>query len=364
MKPPSLTGAKRSGARPWLWAGGIIILSFVLAGFAAWKSMTRPMPFTADQRATISPEAAARIDKERLTIVPDFIVPLLVKREAVIEGRRSFAESERPHEQEIITRYGLKLEKIKIAGMPVTVITPPSIAPELQDVIALNIHGGAFVLGTSHDRMALLMAHDLGMKVYSVEYSLAPEAPHPVANEECLYVYSELVRSHDPRRIVVIGSSSGGAQVLAMLNRARAQGMPMAAGVGLFTPSADISGAGDSVVANNGRDVLLRNFAANIIQNFYAPGKDLRHPDVSPIYADYGPDFPPTIISTATRDLNLSSGVRLHDKLDQAGVPTKLLVAEGLWHGFNWEIDLPEAIRVRAAVARFLQDTLRSPPER
>lgn len=333
-----------------------------IAGYAAWQSTSRPMALAEVQRATISPEAAAYINAQRLTIVPDFVVPMLATRQAIIDGRRTFAEAERPFEDAIIQRYQLRLEEVEIAGIPVTIITPPNITPGLEDAIVLNIHGGAFVVGSPRDRMALLMAHDLGMKVYSIRYSLAPEAPHPVANEQIARVYRELVQSTPPRRIVALGSSSGGTHVLAMINRAKQEGLPMIAGVGLFTPATDISGAGDSIVSNDGRDGLIRNFSANVIQNYYAPGKNLRDPDVSPIYADYGADFPPTAISTATRDLNLSSAVRLHDKLDQAGVPTKLLVAEGMWHGFNWQADVPEAIRARTAVARFLHDALRSQP--
>jgi hypothetical protein len=41
-----------------------------------------------------------------------------------------------------------------------------------------------------------------------------------------------------------------------------------------------------------------------------------------------------------------------------AGVDTQLFVSEGMWHGYNWEIDLPEAVRVRAAAIGFLKAEL------
>jgi len=35
-------------------------------------------------------------------------------------------------------------------------------------------------------------------------------------------------------------------------------------------------------------------------------------------------------------------------------------VSEGMWHGFNWEPDLPEAIRTRKIVVDFLNSQIRT----
>jgi monoterpene epsilon-lactone hydrolase len=55
-----------------------------------------------------------------------------------------------------------------------------------------------------------------------------------------------------------------------------------------------------------------------------------------------------------TRDAMLSSGVRLHWKLRDAGVKVELLISEGMWHGFNWGEDVPDAVQVTGAVRRVL----------
>lgn len=49
---------------------------------------------------------------------------------------------------------------------------------------------------------------------------------------------------------------------------------------------------------------------------------------------EYDASFPPTIITSGTRDMLLSDVVRLHRKLVNAGVETELHVWEGAPHGF------------------------------
>ena len=63
----------------------------------------------------------------------------------------------------------------------------------------------------------------------------------------------------------------------------------------------------------------------------YANGHDLKDPMLSPVYGDMH-GFPPTILTTGTRDLLLSNTVRVHRKLRQAGVEAELHVYEGQSH--------------------------------
>ena len=63
----------------------------------------------------------------------------------------------------------------------------------------------------------------------------------------------------------------------------------------------------------------------------YANGRDLKDPMLSPIYGDLN-GFPPTILTSGTRDLFLSLTVRTHRKLGRTGVDAVLQVFEGLSH--------------------------------
>jgi monoterpene epsilon-lactone hydrolase len=53
--------------------------------------------------------------------------------------------------------------------------------------------------------------------------------------------------------------------------------------------------------------------------------------------------FPPTFLTTGTRDLLLSSTVRVHQKMRRADVEAILYVHEGMPHGaWNRDISAPE----------------------
>jgi acetyl esterase/lipase len=53
--------------------------------------------------------------------------------------------------------------------------------------------------------------------------------------------------------------------------------------------------------------------------------------------------FPPTLIISSTRGFDLSSATYTHSLLVKAGVDTELHVWEGMFHGFFYNIDVPES---------------------
>ena len=90
----------------------------------------------------------------------------------------------------------------------------------------------------------------------------------------------------------------------------------------------------------------------------YANGHDLKDPLLSPVYGDMQ-DFPPTILTSGTRDLLLSNTVRVHRKLRQAGVDTMLQVYEGQSHAQFYRDDTaPEAKEAFEEIAGFFDKHL------
>ena len=131
------------------------------------------------------------------------------------------------------------------------------------------------------------------------------------------------------------------------------------AATALVTPWSDIRHVGDSFDSNNGRDpVITWKRQLDDAARVYVRGADARSPAISPVFGDFGPGFPPTMITTGTRDLFLSHSVRLYWALRDAGVPVELRVWEGMWHSFQSAPAIPEAIACRAEVAAFLTGAL------
>ena len=77
-------------------------------------------------------------------------------------------------------------------------------------------------------------------------------------------------------------------------------------------------------------------------------GRDLKDPHLSPIYGDFQ-GFPPTLLTTGTRDLFLSNTVRVHRKLREAGVGAQLEVYEGMT---GWGPEVVHPLRTKMALSR------------
>ena len=85
----------------------------------------------------------------------------------------------------------------------------------------------------------------------------------------------------------------------------------------------------------------------------YVNGRDLKDPLLSPLFGDMR-GFPPAILTTGTRDLLLSSTVRVHRKLRQAGVEAALQVYEGQSHAHYYrDVTAPETREAFGEIAQF-----------
>ncbi len=75
---------------------------------------------------------------------------------------------------------------------------------------------------------------------------------------------------------------------------------------------------------------MLQNMA-----DAYANRSDQKNPFVSPVQGNFSKGFPPTLIQGGTKEMLLSDFVRLYQAMDQAGIPVKLDIYEGMPHVFQ-----------------------------
>lgn len=234
---------------------------------------------------------------------------------------------------------------------------PTSATGRLADAAYFDIHGGGFTAGGGEmcRMLAKIRASDYGAQVFAVDYRLAPDHPYPAALDDCMAAYREILKRVDPVNLVVAGSSAGGNLAAALMLRARDEGLPWPAGLLLMTPAMDIAGAGDSRATNRFLDVSLYG-GADEGPGAYLGAADPRDPYISPIFGEIGPGWPPTLLTTGTRDLLLSDTVMMHRKLREAGVEADLLVTEGGMHiGFMGSA--PEDQFIMAESRKFVQRT-------
>ncbi len=227
------------------------------------------------------------------------------------------------------------IETISVGDVPVFVMTPDGVpADDPDQPIFFDIHGGALIMGGGEACRALAtkMAAMVRMRTWSVDYRMAPDHPYPAALDDCMAVYRRLLEIKAPEHIIVGGGSAGGNLAAALMLRARDEGLPLPAALVLLTPEADLTESGDSFRTNLGIDCVLTSSLATM-NALYAGDHDLTHPYLSPLFGDFTPPFPPTLIQAGTRDLFLSNAVRLHRKMRTAGVDAELHVFEAMPHG-------------------------------
>jgi epsilon-lactone hydrolase len=248
-----------------------------------------------------------------------------------------------------------QVEDRDAGGARVFEIVPPGLDPDDRSVV-LEMHGGALILcgGQMCKIMGTGTAMRLQRRVWSIDYRMPPEHPYPAGLDDCLAAYRALLAERAPNDIIVSGGSAGGNLAAALILRAKDEGLPMPAGVILGTPEIDLTESGDTFKTNLGVDPSLRSLMQ--VNLLYADGHDLAHPYLSPLFGDLA-GFPPTILTTGTRDLYLSNTVRMHRALRAAGVAAELHVTEAGPHtGFPGG---PEGAEIDQELRRFVSEASR-----
>jgi epsilon-lactone hydrolase len=277
----------------------------------------------------------------------------------IVEATAAATKKNLPAMQE---RLHVKVEKTTIDGVRAFIVTPVTIPPQNQNRVLLHMHGGCYVLNPGEAALpeALFMAGFGGFKVISVDYRMPPEAYFPAALDDGMTVYKSIIKTTAPTNVAVFGSSAGGALTLGMILKAKQEGLPLPGAIAPGTPMSDVTKVGDTFMTNAKLDNVLVSpdgfcDAGTVV---YANGHDLKDPLLSPIYGDMK-NFPPTILTSGTRDLLLSNTVRVHRKLRAERVEAQLQVFEAQSHAQYYRDDTsPEAKDAFQEIALFFDKHL------
>lgn len=262
----------------------------------------------------------------------------------------------------MLERYAVKMMPDRVAGVPVHRLVPAAVSPTNARRLFLYVHGGGYVYGGGDASLAeaILIASRVGIAVLSVDYRMPPQHPFPAAVDDVVAVYQQVLKDLPASSIVIGGTSAGGGLALAAVQRFRDLKLPLPAAIFAGTPWADLTKTGDTLYANEGVDRVLVTYDGWIraAARLYAGDYALTHPLISPLYGDFT-GFPPTIVTTGTRDLLLSDSARTHRKLRAAGVAADLHVYEGMSHAdYIVSPDIPESRNMYAEIKAFIDQHL------
>ena len=216
----------------------------------------------------------------------------------------------------------------------------PAGAPDAGPLLVFY-HGGGWVIGSldTHDNLCRFIAANGQLRVLSVDYRLAPEAPFPAAVDDALAGFRWAVKhaadlGANPDAIAVGGDSAGGnlAAVTSYLASKRRGAQPVFQL--LFYPGTDAS------VRRPSRELFAEGFfltseEMDWFMGHYAPDDASRtDPKLSPLLASNLSGLPPAYIATAGFDPLRDEGEEYARKLSAAGVPVVLRRHPDLIHGF------------------------------
>jgi epsilon-lactone hydrolase len=260
----------------------------------------------------------------------------------------------------IMALYPAHVEFSSIAGIPVSVVTPPVIPAGKLGRVLINLHGGGFTSDSGSLTESIPIANLTKTKVISVMYRLAPEHTFPAQVDDAVAVYKELLKTHAARHIAIYGSSAGAVLTPEVAVKLKQLGLPLPGALGIFSGGGDFTRDGDSqqIYGVHGLvgDPDTRPKGVQWL-GVYVGTANPKDQVLSPVFADLR-GMPPTLFMTSTRDMLLSSTTILHRAFLRAGVDAKLIVFESLNHCFWYDPVLPESREADQDMADFFNQHL------
>lgn len=202
-------------------------------------------------------------------------------------------------------------------------------------------HGGGWVTGSlaTHHDLCLRIAAQSGVAVVSVDYRLAPEHAYPAPCEDA---YDALVwlAAHadelgcDPARIAVGGDSAGAHLAAVSALTARDKGGPALACQWLLYPTIATDFTTPSQIKFAAGPGLTGTDMRWFWQQFLGGGLDCPDYRASPAQAASLRGLPRAYMLVAELDLLSDEGASYAARLEADSVPTQLVRAAGMTHGF------------------------------
>lgn len=222
----------------------------------------------------------------------------------------------------------------------------------------LYCHGGGYLFGSAeaYQSFTSRLAAASGMRVFSLEYRLAPEYRYPAAAEDVLQAWQYLLNNHDPERIVVMGDSAGGGLALSLLSQLTQSTLPMPAAALVLSPYADLLVTGSSVEANDRNCAMFTAAGIRRAAEGYLDGANGAEPAASPMYADFK-GFPPLQIYISSSEILRDDGMRVAERAAAADVPVSLHIWDNQPHVWPLFLPwLPEARQTLKEMASFARE--------
>jgi acetyl esterase len=237
-----------------------------------------------------------------------------------------------------------EVRNLEVAGadgrLPARLYVGPD-APTPSPLL-VYFHGGGWTTGSldSHDNLCRFLARDAAIRVLSVAYRLAPEAPFPAAPDDCLASFEDAVAraaelDADAARIAVGGDSAGGNLAAVVSIDASRSGGPKPCLQLLIYPVTQIGDRSRRSYSLFGSGYYLTEADMDFYDSCYlTDAAKAEDPRVSPLRCEDLTGLPRAIVVAAGFDPLRDEVLEYAERLREAGVEVDVHRVPGLPHGF------------------------------
>jgi acetyl esterase/lipase len=243
-------------------------------------------------------------------------------------------------------------EAVTADGVPCEWIIPQN---GLTDQVMLYLHGGGFVFGLTppHLQMGAYLAQKMGMRILMVDYRLAPNHPFPAALDDCATAYLWLMKQGIlAQNIVVAGDSAGGNLTITMLMKLRDSGNSLPAAAACLSPVTDLTSKDN--LRKGFKDPLLPPKAVKFYNQSYVGNNDPHDPLISPVFGNLR-GLPPLLVHVGEDEILRDDAVRIASLAKSVEVDVRLEIYPRMWHVWQLNLTMPQAIQALDDIAQFLK---------
>jgi acetyl esterase/lipase len=224
--------------------------------------------------------------------------------------------------------------------------------------VLLYTHGSAYAVCSTrtHRGFVARLARRTGRRAFSLEYRMGPKHQFPAAHEDIVRAYLWLLdQGHRSDDILVAGDSAGGHLSLSLCGELRRIGLPMPAGLLLFSPLVDASfDAAKAAYREGGDPVVVPAFGRRVIRHHLRTGS-ASDPRFN-VALEAGSDLPPVLVIAGASEMMRGDAQLFTQAQQQAGGHCELQLWPGQGHVFPMLGLVPEARLAMDEVTRFVAE--------
>ena len=248
--------------------------------------------------------------------------------------------------------FNVSQEAVSADDVPCIWIIP---ADTSKEKVLLYLHGGGFVYGLTppHLQMGAYLAQKIRARILMVDYRVAPAHPFPAALDDCVTAYRWLLKKGiSTQNIAVAGDSAGGNLTITSLLKLRDDGDPLPAAEVCLSPVTDLTNKTDS--HQEIKDPLLPPKAVRFYNKAYVAQNNAHNPLISPVFGDLR-GLPPLLIHVGEDEILRDDAMRIASLAKSMHVDVRLEIYPRMWHVWQINLSLPQAIQSLDDIAHFLK---------